>query len=194
MLCGDLQAKVLGTQGKTYEIKEQNALRLIEQRLMQLQASGELARQQAYLKEKGIASVEHPSPVKGLKDTTHPRRFEKDLTLTVSKDIRDARGNLLQKAGTRLNPLKKFISKKRLLFFDGTKAEQLNWALSEYHQSQGLCKMVLVNGPPLALMREHELPFYFDQKGRLVQAFGITQVPAKVLQRKDKLLIEELKL
>lgn len=194
MLCGDLHAKVLGTQGKTYEIKKQNALTLIDQRLMQLQASGEIARQQATLKAQGIASIEHPSPVKGLKPTTHPRSFEKDLTVVVSKDIRDTHGNLLQKAGTRINPLKKFVSKKTLLFFDGTNTEQLQWALREYQQSQGLCKMVLVNGPPLALMREHELPFYFDQKGRLVQIFGITQVPAKVFQRKDKLFIEELKL
>ncbi len=194
MLCGDLQAGVLGTQGKTYAIEEQNALHLIEQRLMQLQASGEIERQQAYLKKQGIPSIENPSPIKGLINTTHPRRFEKDLTITVSKDIRDTNGNLIQKAGTRINPLKKFISKKTLLFFDGTNIEQLQWAINEYQQSQGLCKMVLVNGPPLALMREHELPFYFDQKGRLVQTFGITQIPAKVFQRKDKLLIEELKL
>ena len=194
MLCGELQAAVLGTQGKTYEIKEQNALTLIEQRLMQLQASGELARQQDYLRKQVIVSIENQSPVKGLKNTTHPRSFEKDLTVVVSKDIRDVNGNLIQKAGTRINPLKKFISKKTLLFFDGTNAEQLRWAMNEYQQSHGLCKMVLVNGPPLALMREHELPFYFDQKGRLVQIFGITQVPAKVFQRKDKLLIEELKL
>ncbi len=194
MLCGELQAAVLGTQGKTYAIEEQNALVLIEQRLMQLQASGELERQQAYLRKQVIASIEHPRPVKGLVNTTHPRRFEKDLTITVSKDIRDTNGNLIQKAGTRINPLRKFVSKKTLLFFDGSNAEQLQWAINEYQQSQGFCKMVLVNGPPLALMREHELPFYFDQKGRLVQTFGITQVPAKVFQRKDKLLIEELKL
>ncbi len=194
MLCGDLHAKVLGTQGKTYDIKEQNALRFIDQRLIQLQASGEIERQQASLKAQSIASVEHPKPVNGLRNTTHARRFEKDLSITVSKDIRDTHGNLIQKAGTRINPLKKFVSKKTLLFFDGTNAEQLQWAINEYQQSQGLCKMVLVNGPPLALMREHELPFYFDQKGRLVQTFGITQVPAKVFQRKDKLFIEELKL
>ena len=184
----------MGTQGPTYAIQEHNALSLIEQRLLALQTSGAIDRAQAVLKQQGIASIEQPKPVQGLRHTDQARRFEKDLSIVVAKDIQGAKGELIQKAGTKINPLKKFFSKKILLFLDGTNTEQLSWAMNEYQKNQGLCKMVLVNGPPLALMRSHALPFYFDQSSRLVHYFGIEQVPAKVFQRGDKLCIEELKL
>ncbi len=194
MHSGNVAALVLGTQGSTYAIQEQSALAWIEERLLQMQASGEIARLQARLKEKGLESVERPRAVQGLRQTDKPRTFEKDLTVVVSQDLKDARGRIIQAAGTRLNPLTKVFSKKSLLFLDGDNAQHLAWALQEYERSHGLVKLVLVKGPVLQLMRDHEIPFYFDQAGRLSRYFGLEQIPARVSQRKDKLLIEELKL
>ena len=194
MQSGDLKALVLGTQGSTYAIKEQSALEWIEQRLLQMQASGEIERLQARLKAKGLATVERPQAVQGLCPTDQARIFEKDLTVVVSQDIKDAKGTIIQAAGTRLNPLSRFFSRKSLLFFDGDNPQQLAWALHEYQRSHGLVKLVLVQGPVLQLMRDHEIPFYFDQSGRLSRYFGLEQIPARVSQRKNKLVIEELKL
>ena len=194
MQSGELGAQSLGTQGATYAIQEQSALEWIEERLLVLQGRGEIAALQARLKAKGIASIERPPQVRGLRPTDSPRTFEKDLTVLVSKNIRDAQGRLIQAAGTRINPLNRVFSKKSLLFFNGDSPEQLAWALAEYERSHGLVKLVLVKGPVLQLMRDHELPFYFDQAGRLIRYFNIEQIPARVSQSKDKLLIEELKL
>ena len=194
MHSGNVKALVLGTQGSTYAIQEQSALAWIEERLLQMQASGEIARLQERLKAKGLESVEHPRAVQGLRHTDTPRTFEKDLTVVVSQDLKDAKGRIIQAAGTRLNPLRQVFSKKSLLFLDGDDAKQLDWALQEYKRSHGLVKLVLVKGPVLQLMRDHEIPFYFDQAGRLSRYFGLEQIPARVSQRKDKLLIEELKL
>ncbi len=194
MQSGDLKALILGTQGSTYAIQEQSALEWIEQRLLQMQASGEIERLQARLKAKGFAAVERPQAVQGLRPTDQARIFEKDLTVVVSKDIKDAKGRIIQAAGTRINPLRQVFSRKSLLFLDGDDAQHLAWALQEYRRSHGLVKLVLVKGPVLQLMRDHEIPFYFDQAGRLSHYFGLEQVPARVSQRKDKLLIEELKL
>jgi len=52
--------------------------------------------------------------------------------------------------------------------------------------------LVLVNGDPLGLMREHGRRFYFDQDSVLVDRFGIRNVPA-VIQRADPVMqVEEI--
>lgn len=186
-------AKELGLQGSVYEVKEQNALEWIKERLTVMEARGEIEEQQMRLKEKTLSSLESPKAVKGLEMTTNPRTFEKDLTITVPTDIKGPRGEIIQKAGTKLNPLARLISKKSLIFLDGADERQLQWALREYQKREGLAKLVLVNGPVLELMRTHEIPFYFDQAGRLVQYFSIQQIPAIVSQKKDKLHIAEVK-
>jgi conjugal transfer pilus assembly protein TraW len=183
-----------GTQGSVYAIKEQDALQWIYKKLQQMENNGEIIRHQEKLKARAIFSLEHPTPVQGLKPTEKPRTFEKDLTITVSSDITDAEGKLIHKAGTRVNPLSQHICHKTLIFLDGDNPKQLQWALNQYQQSQGLVKLVLVNGPVLALMKTLEIPLYFDQAGRLVQYFNIEQIPAMVSQAKDKLKIMEIKL
>jgi len=194
MLYGNALSHTLGTQGSTYPIQEIDALKWIESRLLELQSQGAIEKYQQRLQEKGVRSIEHPKPVSGLQHTLKPRVFEKDLSVVVKHDIVGAHGEIIQKAGTRLNPLKKVFSKKALLFLDGDDPKQLTWGLAQYQKNHGLVKLVLVNGPVLQLMREYQIPFYFDQAGRLVRYFGITQVPAKVVQRRDRLVIEEIKL
>ncbi len=185
-----------GTQGSLYPIKEQSALEHIQQRLKQLRASGEIEKHQQQLKEQAIATIERPKPVIGLTLTQHPRVFEKDLTLVVAEDIKGANGEILHKAGTRLNPLSNRLlhTKKVLLFLDGDDKKQVTWALNEHQKRSGLAKLVLVKGQPLALMRTFDVPFYFDQSGRLTQYFGFKHVPAMVYQQSDKLMIAEVKL
>lgn len=185
-----------GTQGSLYPIKEQSALEHIQQRLKQLEASGDIEKHQKQLKEQAVATIERPKLVMGLTTTQHPRVFEKDLTLVVSEDIKGANGEIIHKAGTKINPLANRLvhTKKVLLFLDGDDKKQISWALNEHQKRSGLAKLVLVKGQPLELMRIHEVPFYFDQSGRLTQYFGFEHVPAMVYQQDNKLMIAEVKL
>ena len=191
---GEVYAKNLGTQGAMYEIGEQDALLLIEQRVKQMEQIGEIERQQQKLKSQMIASIEKPTPVLGLKRTEKPRTFEHDLTVTVPADMIGPKGEVIYKAGARINPLAHVFTSKTVVFLDGEDEQQLAWALEAYKVKNGLAKLVLVNGSPLALMRQYEIPFYFDQGGRLSQYFKLEQIPARVYQEKEKLIIEELKL
>ena len=43
-------------------------------------------------------------------------------------------------------------------------------------------------------MRQYDIPFYFDQAGKLSQYFQLEQIPAVIRQEKDKLIISEVKL
>jgi conjugal transfer pilus assembly protein TraW len=189
-------AKNCGSQGSLYPIKEQSALVLIQQRLAQLQASGEIEQHQQKLKEQALSTVQRPKQVMGLTLTQHPRVFEKDLTLTFSNDIKGPHNEIIYKAGTRINPLANRLlqTKKVLIFLDGDDQKQLQWALQEHEKKRGLAKLVLINGAVLQLMRTYEVPFYFDQAGKLTRYFGFGHVPAMVYQQGHKLMIAEVKI
>jgi conjugal transfer pilus assembly protein TraW len=193
-LYGDLAcSKDLGVYGPVYEIQEQDALKWIENRLNELQTSGEIERTQERLKEKALASIHRPKSVKELTRTTNPRQFERDLTVTVPQDIKDADGRIIHKAGTKINPLLALPTQKSLLFLDGDDETQIRWGLAEYKKRSELAKLVLVNGPVIELIKKHDVRFYFDQWGKLTQYFKIQQVPAIVEQVNGKLLISEVK-
>jgi len=209
MRCGNQRALIIllllpfqsialncGTQGSVYAIKEQDALVWIYQRLNQMEMSGEIAKLQQTLKNKALNSIERPKAVKGLTPTRTPKTFSKDLTVTVSEAIQDLDGRLIHPIGTKINPLANPLlrSNKVLIFFDADDKKQLNFALNEYNKHPNLAKLVLVNGPVLDLMRTHQIPFYFDQTGRLTRYFGFKQIPALVSQSNDHLLIQEVKI
>jgi len=190
---GENWAANLGVQGSVYEIGEQNALEWITERLIAMQINGEIETQNQKLKNQALATVERPAPTY-LKPTKHPRTFFKDLTITVSTDIKDAFGKIIHKAGSRISPFSLSFSRKSLIFFDGDDVAQLNWALEEYKNKKGLAKLVLIKGAPLKLMRQYDIPFYFDQAGKLSQYFKLEQVPATVHQENDQLIISEIKI
>jgi len=192
--CFELSALNLGVQGSVYEIQELDGLELIIGRLREMEMNGEIENQQQILKKRALTSIEKPPMVAGLKVTQVPRTIERDLSITVPYDIRGINGEIIQKAGFKLNPLANSISKKILIFFDAEEGKQLNWALAQYKQHDGLAKLVLVNGSPLALMQQYQIPFYFDQMGSLSRYFKLEQVPAKVYQKGDKLIIAEVKM
>jgi conjugal transfer pilus assembly protein TraW len=62
----------------------------------------------------------------------------------------------------------------------------VKWALSQ----EG--KIVLVQGTPLLLTKEHKRTFFFDQGGVLVKKLGLSKVPARVSQKDKVLLVEEI--
>ena len=189
-------AQDCGTQGAVYPVKEKSALELIQQRLANMQASGEIDMRQQQLKSQALNTIEKPKPVSGLIKTKQARTFEKDISVSMPEDIRDHNGKIIHKSGTLVNPLsnKLLATKKVLIFLDGDDNEQVEWALKEHQKRRGLAKLVLVNGKPLELMRAFDTPFYFDQTGRLARYFGFQQIPAMVYQKGDKLMVAEVKL
>lgn len=190
----DICAKDLGVLGTVYEIKEQDAYLWIKERLDQLQASGEIEKQQQKMKEAVVMSIRKPKTVMGLRKTTIPRTFEQDLTIYLPYDIRGIDGQIIHPAGTRINPLETITSHKVLVFLDGSDQEQVAWALKELRNREGLAKLVLVNGSIIDLMENHQVRFYFDQSGHLIRRFKIEQVPAIVEQKGKQLMISEVKL
>jgi len=176
--------------GKLYEIDEPDLLASINDKLVSMQASGELAAANSQMQQDTKSYVMSPPRVEGIITAIKPRIWTLDPSIKVHEDIKDADGRLIQKAGTRVNPLESLRLSKFLLFIDGSDEKQIAWAIDIHKKEK--TKIIFIGGEVIRLMDEHKIRFYFDQKGKLTSRLGIKQVPAKVQQEGNLLRIEEV--
>ena len=187
---GPACAKDLGTHGPVFEIIEPSILDTIKSRLLEMEASGELDAMQRKMQQTTRDYVKRPRPVSGLGKTEQYASWTVDLSITVAQDLADHKGQVFARAGTVVNPLDYSRFDKRIVLFDGDDPAQVEFALSEGNELDTL--LVLVNGDPLGLMREHGRRFYFDQDAVLINRFGIHNVPAVVTRADPFMQIEEI--
>ena len=178
-----------GQQGAIWRVIEPDLLAQIQNRLVQLEASGETARLNDELKRRTIAKVNRPVSVSGIVTALSVRRWSFDPAITVSADIADTKGRIIIARGTRVNPLDTVPLRAPLIFLDGDDPAQIGWAAARYGRTNA--KFILVKGAPLELMRLRQRRFYFDQGGMLCTHFGIRAVPAVVEQQGRQLVVTE---
>jgi len=193
LLAAPVHALDLGRVGPVWPVAEPDLLALIQTRLQEKQASGELARIQAEFAARSRRAIESPAPVAGLVRTRTPRSFLFDPTVAAPEAIRDHEGRVLVAAGTRVNPLDYVGLSQPLIFFDARDRAQTKVALALRQHHQGRAHLILTGGSYLDFMKRHDLRVYYDQQGLLVQRLGIRQVPARVTQEGRMLRIDELK-
>ena len=186
------QARDFGQLGATFPVIEPDLLVTIETRLRAAQASGEMDRVNAAFAQRATARVRRPVPVAGLTTTEEARSWSFDPTITLDRDIRDQKGNLIGGAGQRINPLDFVGLHQSLVFVDGDDVRQLDWATRRYGDAQA--KIIFVGGSPFEAMAARQRRFFFDQEGRLTQRFGIEHVPAVVSQTGRVLQVSEIPL
>jgi conjugal transfer pilus assembly protein TraW len=185
-------AKDFATHGHTFEIIEPDLLKQIEHKLKVLNEDGSLAEHERKLMEKAKASVLRPQGVKGITKASEDRTFTYDPSLLVPYDLKDHKGRVFHKAGTRVNPLQYKSLSSALAFIDGDDEHQVVWA--EGIQVKQQAKVILTSGAPFQLMEAWKVSVYFDQGGTLTKKLGIKHVPALVVQEGLKLKISEITL
>lgn len=173
----------LGTFGQTYPIVENDLLEVIEGRVKKIDQGVLNKKMTQHVKNK----ILHPVPLP-LGSATENRIFYYDPSFFVEKDIRDHKGNIIWKAGTRINPLEHTPLTSPMLFFDGSNENHLQWALAENASS----RFVLTKGSPLQLEEKIERPVFFDQQALLTKKLKIQFIPARVTQEGMVLKIEEI--
>ena len=183
-------ARDYGQQGAVFAISEPDFLKVIENRLKTLEASGELAQMNQALVRRTRARVNRPDPVAGIVPASRARSWTFDPAMVVEHDIRDLKGNLIARAGQRVNPLDTISVPQALVFIDGDDETQMAWALRSYSASEA--KIIMVNGAPLEAMTRYQRRFYFDQAGSLVERFGIRAVPAVAEQQGTIMRLREV--
>lgn len=185
-------AKDFGVHGHAFEVTEPDLLKQISQKLKVLEEDGTLAEHKDKLIEKAKKSVSRPQRVSGITKATETRTFTYDPSLTVPYDLKDHKGRVFHKAGTRVNPLQYKSLHSALIFIDGDNQSQVSWA--ERIQAKQATKVILTSGSPFQLMELWKTPIYFDQGGAITKKLGIRFVPAIVVQDGLKLKISEIAL
>ncbi len=185
-------ARDFGTFGPTWSIAEPDLLAVIKARLEAARQNGTLDAMNQRFVEAAQASVRRPHAVTGITPATSDRRWDFDPSVTLSQDIRDARGNLIAAQGQRFNPLGHLNLAHSFAFIDGDSAAERDWAMRQGAPDK--LWIVLVKGSPTDLMKATQRRFYFDQMGSLTGKFDIAHTPALLVQQGDHLDIREVAL
>ncbi|HQD84616.1 MAG TPA: type-F conjugative transfer system protein TraW, partial [Quisquiliibacterium sp.] len=146
-------ARDLGVIGPVYPIAEPSLLEVIQAKLRQMQASGDLSRLQRESQARIQREVEQPAPVAGITKTTRARSFHFDPSIEVPYPITDAEGRVIVAPGTRVNPLDTVSLSRPLLFIDARDTAQLERAQRVLGERKGQVKLILTGGSYLDLMR-----------------------------------------
>ena len=174
LLAEPVAAKDLGVRGAVWPVAEPDLLDEIETRLGNMKASGELAKMGREAVERARKRVEAPPRVAGIRPARFLRIRRFDPSVTIERDVFAANGKLIVARGTRINPLERHPLTRDLLFIDGTRPVEVDWAIAREKPSV----IVLLAGRPLELMRAHGRAFFFDQGGRLARRFGLLATPS----------------
>ena len=183
-------AKDLGVLGETWPIEEADLLAAIETELVELERSGERARMEQAARDRARARLEAPEPVPGILPARESRTWLYDPAIVVEQDVLGPGGVVIAAAGTRIEPLAHRPLTRELLFIDGTRPVEVEWALARVAPT----RIVLLAGRPFDLAREHGRAFYFDQTGVLTERFGLRATPTRIRQEGLKLRITEVPL
>jgi conjugal transfer pilus assembly protein TraW len=179
-------AKDLGVHGTTYPIQETDLLVHIESKLKSI-GEEKLREHQEHIRNKMVARIKRPNPVKGITKTTASTTRYFDPTFVVEEDILDAEGHILHAKGKQFNPLDIAPFQETWFLIDGEDPAQQAFARKEA-KNHKLPKVILVKGAPGA--QEDGSWHYFDQFGEISEKLGITKVPSVVLQAADSKAIE----
>ena len=179
------EAKDYGVFGEVFDIAELDLIDQIKERLQNLERNGTLKDIQQEIQREVVKNVKTPKPLMNIRNTEHPRTFEFDPTIELTVDLKDHKGKVFAKKGTKYNPLDIISFKKPLIFIDGDDANQVKWAITKMDKFK-LSKITLVKGSPLELQEKLGIPIYFDQYGTLTKRIGIKQVPAIVMQENGR--------
>ena len=184
--------KDFGVHGTSFNIKEVDLLDQIYTKLRLLENEGKIQEHQEQIANKAKETIRRPPPVKDIINATKNRSFYFDPSISLDEDLRDDKGSMFYKAGTKINPLESVPLTKMLVFYNGESKEQEEWALGKYKSTMGRALLIMTSGAPLEKSEEIGFQIYFDQMGLITSKLGIKQVPAFVVQEGNRLKIEEV--
>lgn len=183
------KARDFGQTGQTFPVIEPDLLSTIEARLKRAEASGELARTNKMFASQVEAKVRRPKVVAGITKAEEARSWDFDPSITLERDIRDQKGNLIGAAGQKVNPLDFVTVRQDLVFIDGDDVDEVAWATARYTDLKA--KIIFLQGSPIEEMTKRKRRFYFDQEGKLTGRFGIRHTPAVVTQNDRVMRVTE---
>lgn len=185
-------AKDYGVLGKTFVIEEMDFLEYIHQKINLMQRTGEWKKVQSDFKKRVKEHVMRPEPTY-LPRATEDKTWFFDPSLTVPYNVRDAKGHVIVSEGTVINPLERVSLSSTLLLFNADDEAQCAFVEEELKTHSNV-KLILTSGSVKDTANRLKQAIYFDLNGFLIKKFNITHVPARVVQDKMRLKIDEVSL
>jgi conjugal transfer pilus assembly protein TraW len=182
----------LGIIGETYPIMEIDFLDYLYSRIELMQKNGEWKSIQNHAKQSAINYRDRPTKVEGMTRTAINKSWKYDPSIVLDHDVKTPDGKLIAKQGAVVNPLIYMPLTKTLIFYNSDDQDQVKWAIQLDKKLNGKDKLILVNGSVLEQEKIFKKVIYFDQAGKLISRFGITHVPAIVMQENLHLKIMEI--
>lgn len=182
----------VGTIGPTYPIGEEDALKMIMKRLKEKERTGELKKLQEEAVRRSINSMKNMPPVAGIQIVQNRAQRLIDPTVTYQKPVTTDDGRIVVPAGSKINPLEIMSLSKRLVFFDGRDADQVEAVRLMVQKHQARVKPILVAGSWFDTSKAWKSQVYYDQAGALSKRFGVRAVPTVIRQEGKMLMLEEI--
>ncbi|MHB1949728.1 MAG: type-F conjugative transfer system protein TraW [Gammaproteobacteria bacterium] len=186
-------ARNVGTIGQIYSINEEDFLEFIEARVLLMQQNGALSNLKKNMQHQAESYRDRPKPVEGITHTDVAKNWLFDPSIVLDHDVLTPDGKIIAKNGTRVNPLTYVALKRTLIFYDADDKKEIEWISQLDKKIKGNDKLILVKGSVLQEEKRLSKQIYFDQSGHLTTRFGITHVPAVVVQEGNLLRIREVK-
>ena len=182
-------AKDLGQFGDLFPIKERNLLDVIQERLKTIEKNGGFDALNKEMQQKARDRLNRPEPVLTKKaDKTTERLF--DPSVTLARDLKNEKGVVFAKKGTKVNPLDTVGFEMKIYFIDSDDESQIKWLLKQDIKIRD--KVILTNGNPIELQKRINRKIYFDQKSLLINKFKISAVPTVISRHGSLLMIKEI--
>jgi hypothetical protein len=123
----------LGVYGSIYSISEPDMLTAIHEKLEIMKSNGELASQKKNFIDESIKHILRPPSVKNVTDlgSLTPKSYLFNPSIILDKNITNLNGEVIVKAGTKINPLKIKSFDEALIFINGDNTKEINWTLSD---------------------------------------------------------------
>lgn len=180
----------LGVHGPTQETAEQDMIELMKRAAEAYDWEGDRAT--------ALDRFWKQTEVHSLPRVTAPRVREMDPTFEVARTITAPDGQIIAKAGERINPLKYIVMNDYFLFFNPADPDQVSWAKAQVKANPGRTLTLMatqvrsLGGPDeMGQLADRIGARVFLLNGPIKERFSIERVPTLVRGENARLIIEE---
>lgn len=182
------RADDFGTYGRTYPIRERDAIDAMKDAVRKKLANGGREKMLKGAQDRYLDSLSNVVTPAGIKAAQKASVRLVDLTGTVPETIKDTAGNLIVAAGTKINPLAIRPLTKSLFFIDAKDDRQIRLVLARARPND---KVILLGGSVFKAGQLLKRKVFLDVPG-LHKRMKIYFLPSIVSQEGERLRVEEI--
>lgn len=177
----------LGTYGATWPIREKDALTQIMNTVKHYNWH-KIFNKQNYL------NAIHRYEERISTDLPRARKhviYTVDMTYTLQRDIKDAKGNIIYPKGYTFNPLDYVHMPFKMVVINADDKAQVNWFTHSKYHNRIKTMLLICKGDVLSLEKKVKMPVFYADK-RIVYRFHLKAVPSVIYQKGDEMYVEEI--